>query len=669
MTVVAQSDAGVAHVQPHSATSAALLRSPLRHLHAKAVSAQARAESRNREVHLPPISTYRWWARRTEAVNGAIIDAAARDQSGRMLIADVFAGGGVIPLAAATRGHKIYAQDLNPWAATGLAAMLGLPAPEKLREAQATLAHRVNAEVHAAYGTTLSDGSRGLVSHTFRVATGECTACGKRTRMFPYALVTLLSRRERGRPEAFLACPNGHLFQGLSTTPAPCPHCRVLTDPGANYTARRKIQCPCGHIDRLDDRAETWQWEVVLVERSRPGRREIEVPTEGELEAANFAHEAPQRTLGTIPVGQETRVLIRHGFTRWEQLYPIRQRILLERLLAVAKECSSDPAVVRAVEIAIIGSAEMAGHLSRWDRYYLKSYESMAGHRFNLTTLAVEPNVWGTVNSGRGTVLRRLTQLVKAATWLHAKTEKQLVVEGPLLTNVDRDDALFDADVRVVEGSSEQLLLPDRCVHLALTDPPYHDDVQYSELSLPFRAWAQLTDGPLLGEAVVNAAVGQLTHNGAYEDLLLRIFKETRRILRPDGHLIFSYANRSPKAWTALFSALQSAGFRAAGCEIVHSENETDHAKRGVRACTLDLLLDVVPQGTLPVEPHRPEPGHDDESTFLSIVAEVFLKIGSFSGDWQESVHRGLADTAFLRPEVKEAETKPSDEAQVPQNG
>ena len=118
---------------------------------------------------------------------------------------------------------------------------------------------------------------------------------------------------------------------------------------------------------------------------------------------------------------------------------------------------------------------------------------------------------------------------------------------------------------------------------LVLTDPPYHDDVQYSELSLPFRAWAQLASGPLLGEAVVNAAVGQLTNDGAYENLLLNIFNETRRALKPNGHLIFSYANRSPKAWTALFAALQSAGFRAAGCEIVHSENETDHAKRGVK--------------------------------------------------------------------------------------
>ena len=235
-----------------------------------------------------------------------------------------------------------------------------------------------------------------------------------------------------GWPEAFLACPNGHLFQGLSTTTTRCPDCRTLTDPSVNYTARRKITCPCGHTDRLDQRAQTWDWDIVLVERSRPGRREIALPTAGELTAAEAAHMIPERTLGAIPDGQETRVLTRHGFHRWEQLYPVRQKVLLERLLSAARKCSTDPAVVRAVQIAIIGSAEMAGHLSRWDRYYLKSYESMAGHRFNLTTLAVEPNVWGTISSGRGTVLRRLTQLIKAASWLHGKIDKPLVVEGPL---------------------------------------------------------------------------------------------------------------------------------------------------------------------------------------------------------------------------------------------
>ncbi|MFI6783765.1 hypothetical protein [Micromonospora sp. NPDC050276] len=650
MNAVTHRDADIVPVEPHALPGAGHIESPLRHLTPSAVSARAKAESRNREVHLPPISTYRWWARRTEAVNGALIEATSRDVPGRMLVADIFAGGGVIPLAAAIRGHKVYAQDLNPWAATGLAAMLGMPTAEKLKEAQAALWQRVETQVQAAYGTTLSDSTPGLVSHTIRVATAQCTACGRRSRMFPHALVTLLARRERKRPEAFLACSNGHLFRGLCTAPSPCPQCRSVTDPAANYTARRKIGCACGHVDRLDARAGTWEWEVVLVERSRPGLREIAEPTTGELDAANASHGTPRRDLGFIPDGQETKVLTRHGFSRWEQLYPVRQRVMLERLLCAAKDCSTDDAVSRAIEIAVVGSAEMAGHMSRWDRFYLKSYESMAGHRFNLTTLAVEPNAWGTANSGRGTVLRRLNQLVKAAAWIHSRIEKQLVVEGPVSELSEAPGGVFSADVRVVEGSSEAVLLPDGCVDLVLTDPPYHDDVQYSELSLPFRAWAQLTDGSLLGEAVVNAAVGQLTNDGSYEALLARIFREARRTLSVNGRLIFSYANRSPSAWIALFSALQAAGFRAAGCEIVHSENETDQAKRGVRACTLDLILDLVPATSVELKQHAPGSlATSDEAAFLKTVADVFLQVGTLEGDWKKRAERHFAASSFLQ--------------------
>ena len=42
---------------------------------------------------------------------------------------------------------------------------------------------------------------------------------------------------------------------------------------------------------------------------------------------------------------------------------------------------------------AVLGSVEMAGYLSRWDPRYLKPYEAVANHRYNVTTLSAEPNV------------------------------------------------------------------------------------------------------------------------------------------------------------------------------------------------------------------------------------------------------------------------------------
>lgn len=632
------------------------LTSPLRHIDPVAVSVAAKAETRNREVHLPPVSVYRWWARRTEAVNGAVIDAVTKE-SGAMsplLVSDPFAGGGVIALSAVLRGHRVYVQDLNPWAAAGLATMLGLPPASEIKAAGKRLEVLAADLLRSAYSTKLADGQDGMVSHTFRVATSACSNCMKVNRHFPHAMVSLLARKERGRPEAFLACPTGDLFKGNRSSTSKCPECNTQTDPAASYTERRTITCPCGHSEQLEDRAKsgTWKWEVVLVERIAGRQRELALPTAAELAAADGAHWAPTRDLGTIPPGYETTVLRRHGFKRWADLYPRRQRAVVEQLLTLSASASvSDCAeVVAAVRSAIVGSCEMAGYLSRWDRWYLKSYESMAGHRFNFTTLAVEPNVWGTKSAGRGTVSRRIEQLIKAAAWLETHVGRGLVVEGPVSSEARRTPMPRNVDVRVAEGSSERNVLPSRCVDLVLTDPPYHDDVQYSELSLPLRAWADLHMDELPSEAVVNESTGKNSQDGEYRDLLTRIFTEAARTLKGDGHLIFSYANRAPEAWVELFSALQAAGLRAAGFTIVHSENETDQAKRNVRACALDLIMDLLPAGTEPVDQWSPQTwGTTPEETFLKIVGRQFLQIGTLGGDWADTFTASLRKSRFLR--------------------
>jgi hypothetical protein len=588
-------------------------------------------------------------------VTGALIDAVALDTPGRMLINDPFAGGGVIPLAAAMRGHKVYAQELNQWAASGLATMFSLPDPERLRESIAALTQRVLPLVTGAYGTLMTDGSKGQVSHTFRVALADCTSCGTPQKLYPHALVTLLRRAERKLPEAFLACPNGHLFLSQRHGIAECPTCQAVTDPAASYTPRRLVECRnCGHAESLETRSKNGlKWEVVLVERAAHRKRELGIPTAGEIAAADADRWVPRRSLGEITAGQETRVLTRHGFKAWDDIYPRRQRVMVEELLALAEDCTDDPAVLAALRSAIIGSTEMAGLLSRWDRYYLKSYESMAGHRFNFTTLSVEPNVWGMPASGRGTTLRRLLRLVKASEWLQNETRKSaLTTLGPTKSASQLDPAFADelspADVMVVVGSSERQLLPTGSAHLVLTDPPYHDDVQYGELSRPLRAWAGLPSGDDVGDAVVNRSTQNLTEAGEYSSLLSRIFRESARTLREDGHLIFSYANRSPDAWIDLIEALHSAGLQAVGCEILHSENETDNAKRGVRACSLDLILDLVPKTNLSVEPYYPRGESSVEGDFLRIVAHYVLQIGNLKDGWKSDFRAEAGNAEFL---------------------
>jgi len=628
--------------------------SVLRDLDRESISKRSKAETRNREVHLPPIGTFRWWARRTEAVNGALIDAFSTvSQAERITVCDPFAGGGTIALAGVMRGQQVYAQDINPWAAEGLSAMLSLPKPGELRDAAIALHSSVRGLLERAYGTSLSDGRAGQVAHTYRVATGHCSKCQEPRRLFPYATLTLLKRKERGQTEAYLACPEGHIQMGHVDVCEPCLTCGRTINPSALYTPGRNSTChACGHTERLSDIAagSGLGWEVVLVQRVCGGEREFGLPTEAELEQAEgLWKDADLPDLGLIPPGRETSVLRRHGYQHWNDLYPRRQQAVLQSLLGRLDTVEASEPAKRALRAAVVGSVEFAGHLCRWDRWYLKCNDATAAHRFNFTTFAPEPNVWGAGSVGRGTVTRRLKGLERATRWLHAVTGHDLAVAGPLTPGAEAGP--FTEDVRIVEGSSESMLLADGSVHLVLTDPPYHDDVQYDELSLLFRVWSGLSAAPLADEATSNAVTGHNADYSEYGALLRRIFLECRRVLRGDGRLMFSYANRDPRAWLAVFEALEESGFHAVGYTTLHSENERDYSKRGVKACTQDMILELSPtvvqgRGWAPAE--QPD---GEEEEYLRAIGRLFLDIGRAGKPWRRNFLDVLASQAFLQTE------------------
>jgi adenine-specific DNA methylase len=163
--------------------------------------------------------------------------------------------------------------------------------------------------------------------------------------------------------------------------------------------------------------------------------------------------------------------------------------------------------------------------------------------------------------------------------------------------------------------------------------------VHDGELSLFFRAWAGLPVETLDGEAVANSSTGINTDTVSYAASLERIFSEVQRTLREQGRLVFSYANHEPEAWIGLFSALQAAGFHAVACVSVHAENETDFKKRGINACTDDLLLELSPS---PFAGEAQAIGVEQADPFATEVARWFKQVGALQGEWKTAAARDL---------------------------
>lgn len=233
----------------------------------------------------------------------------------------------------------------------------------------------------------------------------------------------------------------------------------------------------------------------------------------------------------------------------------------------------------------------------------------------------------------------RLRALAKASSWARTEMPSRTVSVRGTSRRVEPR-----SDTTLVTGSSSRIGAPDASFDLVLTDPPYHDDVQYAELSWLFRAWAG-SNGHVVGDVTVGS---EGCASDGYRLGLADIFREIRRTLKPEGHLIFSYANRDPSAWVALVGALDDAGFKAAGFAAVQSENETDHSKRGRRSTTFDLLIDVVPS-EIPVAQFTPElDTSSEQQRFLQRVGSWILKAGSLGEGWEAEMEAHLASSVFL---------------------
>lgn len=176
--------------------------------------------------------------------------------------------------------------------------------------------------------------------------------------------------------------------------------------------------------------------------------------------------------------------------------------------------------------------------------------------------------------------------------------------------------------MRVLLGSASNVDLPDRSVDAVVTDPPYYDNVMYSECADYFYVWLKrslkqswpelcqlvLTDKD--NEAVANAALFRdvATHSGRrrraagtstaseladarYETLLRLSFEEAFRVLKDDGVMTVMFTHKRVDAWDTLGAALLEAGFEISSSWPVHTESETSLHQAKKNSASSTILL------------------------------------------------------------------------------
>lgn len=583
------------------------------------VEDRVRAQQRNREVHTPVISLFRWWARRPHALIGALLDAAT-EANGSVVVADPFSGGGTVAIEAVRRNLVTYAQDLHPWAVTGLRSALEEIDPVVLQGAAQRVLERLVDQRRALYASECPQHGDCEVLTALWVREVRCPSCADHVFLYPYSYISRATRAadERWGWWGCTAC--GSVTRSALTVAARrCGGCgRRLEGPDHPLLRGMRARCPHRACRReFDALQDAPSWALALVQRNCADGVHLGRPTPAEIrQAAKTPPAIPSPLAEAIPDGLETTILRRAGFNTWADLYAPRQ---IESLLAAGAAIDElpHPAQVKdRLRLALCSAGEMAGRVSRWDRHYPKAYEAIANHRYAVIGLSAEVNLLA--DRGRGVLPRRFAASVKAARWRSEQLPRGLRVSKRASTG--RRQQLDGA--HLAHGSSVRQLAPRSSVDLVLTDPPYFDDVQYAELAALFLAWARTTglesdsiELDLAQEAVANTRRG--TDAERYRSLLTRILTETRRTLKPDGRMILTFHNTDLRAWWALGRALHDAHFGIRALAVAWAENDADHSKRGRLAFQRDLVIECRPQPS----PDQPviagDPGESSETLEL----------------------------------------------------
>jgi len=110
-------------------------------------------------------------------------------------------------------------------------------------------------------------------------------------------------------------------------------------------------------------------------------------------------------------------------------------------------------------------------------------------------------------------------------------------------------------------GDSGCTDIADKSVNAVVTDPPFFDNVHYSELADFFHVWMNYILENSSQASTRRKEEVQDTNPQLFAQKLTSVFRECHRVLKDEGLLVFTYHHSRPEGWTTVYEAIRKAGF------------------------------------------------------------------------------------------------------------
>ena len=269
--------------------------------------------------------------------------------------------------------------------------------------------------------------------------------------------------------------------------------------------------------------------------------------------------------------------LFDHGYEKWSDMFNERQLLCLAKLLR-AIDRVDDQNVKEYLLLAFSESLNYHNMMGGYQASYTKAVNLFKSNSFDSPVQPTEINIWGT-KYGAGNFEAMWNMVFSGAEWVNAPTERytdkngQTAETDEFRTQVGDNVAVVHDDARNITDENEY--------DAVITDPPYYNNILYSELSDFFYVWQKILlkdeykgfdrkHTPRADSIVSNPAEGK----GApeFEEELKQAFGAIERALKPGGTLTFTYHHSDSESWGELLEALCEVGFEVAAAYPISAD-------------------------------------------------------------------------------------------------
>jgi adenine-specific DNA methylase len=604
-----------------------------------------------RSSYKPIYQISKWFARRSSSIFRAILLGCKLDPSenlmkhfygtedtlNKLVVLDPFMGGGTSIIEALRLGMNCIGVDINPvaWFITKTeSTMVDILELQKLIT---TCTEVLETKIKKWYKTSCPECKNPAdIIYTHWVKLLPCPTCRTIIPLFRNFIVGYLAN------EPFLLCPSCYMVfcsKKPIDSEVKCPRCDAQFNTKNGYSkGRKKIECPecrdsfqllsaiqsekapleskpyaiegycshCANERKADSKLVKSNYKFIKM----VSNEDLSLYEKAESHWSTYSNQYlwPQEK---IPLGETTKVLLNHNYTKWSDLFNSRQLLALGIIMNYISNIED----VTHQELLLAAFLNLLNHNNRFTRYSPKGQKVegiFSRHDFHPLSTYAENNVWGT-KYGRGTWIKCLSRLLKGKEYnfqpynfeYYSDKDNTIKRRRIIVGKIDGNEHKGEIRDFLKDNNNVLLLCKDSAkipetfpeVDLLITDPPYADNVNYSELSDFLYVWIRLilrrkydffslTETPKLGEAIETK-----NRDTDYYQKISNIFSKCRRYLKPGGLFVFTFHHSNPDTWLKLSAVIEDSGFNVVKTHTIQSEAMNVLNIQNKKAISYDLII------------------------------------------------------------------------------